>query len=71
MKSLVTACWLLTVFGGDMLNAQVTPLYNTTIDQLGLTLTPGRYFALFAALMVPVTLAFVVIARRFNRGLDG
>jgi POT family proton-dependent oligopeptide transporter len=59
MKSFVTACWFLTVFFGDILNSQVTPLYER--------LSPGNYFGLFALVMIPVTLAFVVIARRFNR----
>ena len=65
MKSFVTACWLLTVFFGDMINAQVTPLYNETF--WGISLTPDWYFLLFALLMVPVTVAFAVVARRFNR----
>ena len=65
MKSFVTACWLLTVFFGDLLNAQVTPLYNETF--WGISLTPDWYFLLFALLMVPVTLAFAMVASRFNR----
>jgi dipeptide/tripeptide permease len=65
MKSFVTACWLLTVFFGDMINAQVTPLYNETF--WGISLTPDWYFLLFALLMVPVTVAFAIVARRFNR----
>jgi POT family proton-dependent oligopeptide transporter len=65
MKSFVTACWLLAVFFGDLLNAQITPLYNETV--LGFTLAPGPYFAAFAVLMIPVTLAFLLIAQQFNR----
>ncbi len=65
MKSFVTACWLLTVFFGDMINAQITPLYNETF--WGISLTPDWYFLGFAVLMVPVTVAFVLVARRFNR----
>ena len=65
MKSFVTACWLLAVFFGDLLNAQITPLYNETV--LGFTLAPGPYFAAFAVVMIPVTLAFVLISRQFNR----
>lgn len=65
MKSFVTACWLLTVFFANIINAQVTPLYGQTV--LGVELSPGRYFALFALIMIPVTGAFVVMARRFNR----
>jgi dipeptide/tripeptide permease len=65
MKSFVTGCWLLTVFFGDLLNAQVTPLYNETF--FGISLTPDWYFLLFAILMIPVTAAFAVVAKRFNR----
>ncbi|MBU4400193.1 MAG: hypothetical protein KKE86_12765, partial [Planctomycetes bacterium] len=65
MKSFVTACWLLTVFFANILNAQVTPLYNETF--LGISLTPDWYFLAFAVFMVPVTLAFVAVSRRFNR----
>jgi POT family proton-dependent oligopeptide transporter len=67
MKSFVTACWLLTVFFGNILNSFITPLYGTTIEPLGVTLSPGLYFALFALLMVPVTAAFAIVSRRFNR----
>ncbi len=66
MKSFVTACWLLTVFFGNILNAQITPLYEQTV--FGFELSPGRYFALFALIMIPVTAAFVIMSRRFNRG---
>ena len=65
MKSVITAFWLLMVFCGDLINAQVTPLYNETF--WGISLTPDWYFLLFAMLMVPVTLAFALTARRFNR----
>jgi len=69
MKSFVTACWLLTVFFGDIFNAQITPLYGEKV--FGFELSPGRYFALFALGMVPVTAAFVIVARRFNRSAAG
>ena len=65
MKSFVTACWLLTVFFANIINAQVTPLYNSMF--LGVSLTPARYFLAFALLMIPVTLTFMFVARRFNR----
>lgn len=67
MKSFVTACWLLTVFFGNILNSFITPLYDAEIPWLGVALSPGPYFGLFALLMVPVTLAFVLMSRRFNR----
>lgn len=66
MKSFVTACWLLTVTFGNILNAQITPLYNTTVA--GYCLLPGPYFLAFALLMIPVTAAFMFFARRFNDG---
>ena len=68
MKSAVTAWWLVTVFFGDIINAQITPLYNETF--WGISLTPDWYFLLFALLMVPVTVAFALVARRFNRPLE-
>ena len=67
MKSFITACWLLTVFFGNIINSVITPLYDTQIEWLGITLSPGNYFAMFAALMVPVTVAFVLVSRQFNR----
>ena len=67
MKSFITACWLLTVFFGNIINSVITPLYDTHIAWLGITLSPGNYFAMFAALMVPVTIAFVLVSRRFNQ----
>jgi hypothetical protein len=66
MKSFVTACWLLTVFLADMLNAQITPFYDQYVSWFGITLTPGIFFGIFAALMIPVTLAFIVVSKRFN-----
>lgn len=66
MKSFVTACWLLTVFLADMLNAQITPFYDQYVSWLGITLTPGIFFGMFAGLMVPVTIAFILVSKRFN-----
>jgi POT family proton-dependent oligopeptide transporter len=67
MKSFVTACWLLTVFFGNILNAQITPLYDSVVPGLGVKLSPGPYFAAFSLLMVVITVAFIIVARRFNR----
>lgn len=61
MKSIITAVWLLAVFAGDLLNAQIAPLYET--------LGPARYFLLLTLAMLPVTAAFVVIASRFKRSV--
>lgn len=60
MKSFVTACWLLTVFVGNIIAAQLTRLYEQR-------LSPGNYFALNAVMMLAIAVAFFVIARRFNR----
>jgi len=68
MKSFVTACWLLTVFFANIINAQITPLYNETF--LGISLTPDWYFLMFAVFMIPVTLSFIAVSRRFNRPID-
>ena len=59
MKSFVTACWLLTVFIGNILNAQLTPYYEAML--------PDRYFGMLAVMMIPVTVVFYVVGRRFNR----
>jgi POT family proton-dependent oligopeptide transporter len=59
MKGFVTACFLLTVFFGNILNAQITPFYEK--------MTPDWYFGLLTVLMVVVTGAFVFVAWRFNR----
>src|SRR5262249_53561645 len=61
MKSFVTACWLLTVFFGNIFNAQITQFYGK--DKI----PPGPYFGLLALMMIPVSMAFFFIARRFNR----
>jgi POT family proton-dependent oligopeptide transporter len=64
MKSFVTACWLVTVFFGNILNAQVTPLYSKPWMQ------PGWYFGCLTLLMIVVTVAFHLVAKRFNRSLE-
>ncbi len=68
MKSFVTACWLLTMSAGDFVNALVTPHYDKSISVGGLTiqLSPPLYFGLYTLMMVPVMVAFVFVARRFN-----
>jgi hypothetical protein len=69
MKTFMTACWLLAIFVGNFANGFITPLYNTTF--WGISLTPDWYFLWFAVAMVPVTLAFMVMSRRFNRPASG
>lgn len=63
MKSFVTACWLLTVSFGNLGNALFTPYYTT--------IGPGWFFGVLALVMVPVTLAFVFVARQFHRSAAG
>jgi POT family proton-dependent oligopeptide transporter len=67
LKSFVTACWLLTVFVGDLLNMAITPFYGAKLPLAGVTVRPGPYFALFAVATIPVALGFVWIAKEFNR----
>jgi len=69
MKSFVTACWLLTMSCGDFLNALITPYYDESVSLGSLTvrLSPSVYFGLFGLMMIPVLIAFLLVARRFNR----
>ena len=68
MKGLVTACWLLTMSLGDILNGLITPYYEQTVSlgSRSVHLTATVYFGLFTLMMVPVLLAFLLVARRFN-----
>lgn len=59
MKGTITACWLLTVFFGNILNAQITQFYDK--------MSPGEYFGMLTLMMVGVTAAFAIVSRRFNR----
>jgi POT family proton-dependent oligopeptide transporter len=59
MKSFVTACFLMTVFFGNLLNILVTKLYT----EIG----PGPFFALMAATMVGIAGAIIPVGRKFNR----
>lgn len=59
MKGFVTGCFWLTVFFGNLLNSVVTRLY----DPLG----PAGYFGMLTGIMIVVTIAFIAIARQFNR----
>jgi len=62
MKSFVTACWLAVVFLANLLiNAPITRLYPH--------MTPGMYFAGLALAMGVVTVVFLPVAARFNRGM--
>jgi dipeptide/tripeptide permease len=73
MKSFVTACWLLTMSCGDFLNALITPCYDKLVSLGGFSvrLSPEIYFGLFTVMMIPVVIAFLVVARRFNNTSAG
>ena len=59
MKGFITGCFLLTVFLGNMINSVITPFYPR--------MSAYVFFGVMAGVMIPVTLAFVFIARNFNR----
>jgi dipeptide/tripeptide permease len=62
MKGFVTACWLATVgFANLVINAPITRLYQE-ID-------PGQYYLMLAGALVVVTVVFIPLANRFNRGM--
>ena len=72
MKGFITACWLAAMACGEFLNGFVSPCYESTVVLFHrpTVLSPPLYFGLFTIAMVPVTIAFVVVARRFNRKLS-
>jgi POT family proton-dependent oligopeptide transporter len=60
MKGFITGVWLSTVFVANLfINAPVTRLYTS--------MRPDVYFGLLAVTLVVVALAFVFVAKRFNR----
>lgn len=60
MTGFVTACWLLTVaLANWLINAPVTRLYTW--------MQPTAYFTMLALTLVVVAVAFVFVARGFNR----
>jgi len=62
MKSFVTACWLFTVgLANFAINAPITRLYPK--------LEPGVYFAILAGALAMVTILFIPVAMKFNRGM--
>jgi dipeptide/tripeptide permease len=63
LKGFVTACWLVTVFLANILNAQVTPFYSKPWMQ------PGWYFGTLTLLMAVVGIAFYFVAIRFNAAM--
>jgi POT family proton-dependent oligopeptide transporter len=79
LKSFVTSLWLVTVgLANVFINTPVTQLYPSPkpasfsifegwLDRIPRFHSPGDYFAFMTAVMLAVTAAFVVVARRFNR----
>ena len=61
LKSFVTACWLVIISLGNIINSQITPLYPG--------MRPGDYFGILTLVLVPATIAFFFVGRRFNRKL--
>jgi POT family proton-dependent oligopeptide transporter len=59
MTGFVTGCWLFTVFAGDLMTAYIARLY--------VAMQPVLYFSMLTVLMLVVAVAFVFVARRFNR----
>jgi POT family proton-dependent oligopeptide transporter len=62
MKGFITGFFLLTVFLGNILNSFLTRLYGP--------LGPGKYFSLLTGILLVVAIAFIVIARQFNRAME-
>jgi dipeptide/tripeptide permease len=69
MKGFVTACWLLTVaFANLFINAAVTRLYPSEAPGWHFA-TPFGYFTALTVMMIGVMVAFVFVARQFNRAV--
>jgi dipeptide/tripeptide permease len=60
MKSFVTACWLLTVFLGNLVTIPIARL------ELYQRFGPGAFFAGLAVMMIGAAAVFSVIGRRFQ-----
>jgi POT family proton-dependent oligopeptide transporter len=60
MKSFVTGLWLLSVGMGNL-------VVNVPLSKVYPLMAPGPYFAMLAALLVVVAIAFVFVAQKFNR----
>jgi POT family proton-dependent oligopeptide transporter len=62
MKSFITACFLVTNFAGNLINTQLSPLYNEKI-------APAPFYFMTAGIVGAATVAFYFVGRRFNRGM--
>jgi dipeptide/tripeptide permease len=60
MKSFVTGLWYAGIGLGNL-------FFNVPVGRLYPVMQPGEYFAMLSGMMVVVTVAFVFVARRFNR----
>jgi POT family proton-dependent oligopeptide transporter len=60
MKGFITACFLLTNTIGNLINSQLTKLYETKI-------AAAPFFAMSAGIVLAASVAFVFVGRRFNR----
>jgi len=60
MKSFVTACWLLTVFVGNLLNIPLTRMYDDVLP-------PHIFFGMLTLMMAVVSAVFAIVAAWFNR----
>lgn len=60
MKSFVTACWLLTVFLGNLLNIPLTRMYDDVLP-------PHIFFGMLTLMTAVVCAVFAIVAAWFNR----
>jgi POT family proton-dependent oligopeptide transporter len=61
MKGFVTACFLVTDSLGNLINAQLSKLYNTH-------LAPAQFFALSAVIVLAAAIGFYFVGKKFERG---
>jgi POT family proton-dependent oligopeptide transporter len=61
MKGFVTACFLVTIGLGNLINTRLSPLYKKDIPE-------AQFFALTAVIVVVASIAFYFVGRRFTRG---
>jgi len=62
MKGFVTACFLLTIAGGNLINTQFAPLYETTLSAV-------QFYIVDVFIVLVAAIAFYFVGRRFNRTL--
>jgi POT family proton-dependent oligopeptide transporter len=71
MKSMITACFLVTNFLGNLINMYWMTQYggslNDPADQRG-PLSPGPFFAITAVVVAVAAIGFLYVGRRFQQG---